>query len=275
MDNFKQKKIGHIFHYTKTIDALRGILDNGFQPSYCREQIGELLYLIPMVSFCNLSIKDVDLYMRYGDYGIGMSVEWALRNRISPVIYVHENSPFNNLHTNVNKILFWDMVEKQMERFTKIIDEAVEKGEKPDTTFGVVKEKDTALLAEVNRLTVPLLQFYKNWKVAYREIEIVTYQEREWRYIPELTDEKKIVSSSEQEYAELIDEHKNPKPHLPKYTLPIDSIKDLKYIIIKEANERNPLIEYLTNRFGQDNLREAIVSGKLMILTNEQVRNDF
>jgi hypothetical protein len=87
-------------------------LKTGFHPSYCQEKIGDLKYLIPMVSFCNISIRDVGLYMRYGDYGIGMTMDWALQNRISPVIYVHENSPFSDLHSRINKLLLWDVMGK-------------------------------------------------------------------------------------------------------------------------------------------------------------------
>ena len=111
-EDFNQKKVGHIFHYTKTFDSLLGILKSGFLPSYCQETVGDLKYLIPMVSFCNISIRDVGLYMRYGDYGIGMTMDWALQNRISPVIYVHENSPFSDLHNKVNKLLLWDIIGK-------------------------------------------------------------------------------------------------------------------------------------------------------------------
>lgn len=50
-DVFNQKKVGHIFHYTKTFDSVLGILTSGFQPSYCQENIDDLTYLIPMVSF--------------------------------------------------------------------------------------------------------------------------------------------------------------------------------------------------------------------------------
>src|SRR5689334_2541951 len=106
--NFTQKRINHIFHYTTSFDSLIGILSNGFVPSYCQEEITDLIYLIPMVSFCNISIRDVDLYMRYGNYGIGMSVNWAIKNRISPVIYIHETSPFNNLDREINYILLQD-----------------------------------------------------------------------------------------------------------------------------------------------------------------------
>lgn len=198
--NFSQKRINHIFHYTQSFDSLRGIVSNGFSPSYCVEQITDLTYLIPMVSFCNISIRDVDLYMRYGNYGIGMSIDWAVKNRISPVIYIHETSPFNNLHREVNKVLLTDLGSRQLADALRQFEEAIEKGEAYNYTVPA-DDRHTQLLSDINKLTVPALQFFKNWKTQYNRQEIITYQEREWRYIPELREEKKIILSSDEEFA--------------------------------------------------------------------------
>lgn len=274
-DIFNQKKVGHIFHYTKTFDSLLGILKTGFHPSYCQEKVGNLKYLIPMVSFCNISIGDVGLYMRYGDYGIGMTMDWALNNRISPVIYVHENSPFSDLHNKINKLLLYDIFGRQFERYQKVIDDAIAKGEHPDTSVGVQKEEDTNLIAAINEITVPALQYFKNWKINYYGKEIITYQEREWRYIPLLKEEKKIVSSDEDAYRPLIDEKQNPKPHLPGYSLVIKSLDDIKYIIIKNDEERKAVYDTLCQMLGTQSVLDALIGGRLMILTDEQIRNDF
>lgn len=213
--------------------------------------------------------------MRYGDYGIGMNMEWALQNRISPVIYVHENSPFSGLHSKLNQLLLWDIIGKRMGRFRKNIEDAVAKGEDPDTSVGIEEEGDTNLIAAINEVTVPTLQYFKNWKIDYYGKEIITYQEREWQYIPLMEGEKKIVSSMEDEYKYLIDEKHNPKPHLPKYALGIYSIKAIKYVIIKSDDERNTVFDALCQKFGKDAVSDALIGGRLILLTNEQVRNDF
>lgn len=272
--NFSQKRINHIFHYTKSFDSLIGVLTKGFSPSYCQEQITDLVYLIPMVSFCNISIRDVDLYMRYGNYGIGMSIDWAIKNRISPVIYIHETSPFNNLHSDINKILLWDLVNGQFADAQRQFKEAMDKGEAYNYS-PPADERHTRLLSEINKLTVPALQFFKNWKVQYQEQEIITYQEREWRYIPDLQDEKKIIPSSDDEFASYSDKEVKPKPHLPKYALQIDSITDLRYIIISNEEERSNVINCLILKFGEKNVLDALFSGTLLILTDQQVKNDF
>lgn len=268
---FNQKRINHIFHYTQNPEALINILTNGFAPSYCEEKITDLTYLIPMVSFCNISIRDVDLYMRYGYYGIGLTIDWALRNRISPVIYIHENSPFNNLHRQINEILLWDLGSRQMADAVKQFEEANAKGEPYNYQSD---EKHTKLLSDINKLTVPALQFFKNWKAEYRGNEIITYQEREWRYIPELGDGKKIILSSEAEFASY-DKEVRPKPHLPEHALQVSSITDLRYIIISHEEERSTIIKCLNEKFSNQKVLEALFNGTLIILTDQQVKNDF
>lgn len=271
---FRQKRINHIFHYTKNFDSLTGIIVDGFSPSYCQEEINDLVYLIPMVSFCNISIRDVDLYMRYGKYGIGMSIDWAIRNRISPVIYVHENSPFNNLHGDINRILLWNMIGNQFANIQQQINDSIDRGEEYEHSPST-DERQVQLISDINMITVPTLQFFKNWKVEYEGQEIITYQEREWRYIPYLESEKRIIPSTDDEFELFSGKGAKPKPHLPKYSLIIESIADIRYIVINNETERNKIIDCLTERFGKATLLDALYQGTLLILTDEQVRNDF
>ena len=225
-----------------------------------------------MVSFCNISIRDVDLYMRYGNYGIGLTLDWALKNRISPVIYIHENSPFNNLHIQINKLLLWDLVSQQMADAVKQFEESTATGEPYNYQSD---EKHTKLVSDINKLTVPTLQFFKNWKTDYKGNEIITYQEREWRFIPELgVEEKKIILSTEAEFATYEKEVK-PKPHLPDHSLQIESITDLRYIIINNEEEKSIIIKCLNEKFGDQKVLEALFNGTLIILTDQQIRNDF
>lgn len=270
---FNQKRVNHIFHYTESLERLLSILSNGFAPSYCEEKLTDLTYLIPMVSFCNISIRDVDLYMRYGNYGIGLTIDWAIKNRISPVIYIHENSPFNSLHRQINEVLLGDFFSKQFADFQQQIHESLEKSEGYSYSPGDTTNQ-TKLLTEINKLTVPALQFFKNWITLYHGNEIITYQEREWRYVPELESGSKIIPSSDPQFAKFIDKTQKPKPHLPNYTLQFD-ISDIRYIIIKNETERIKVIKWLSKIFKPEYVTGAIIEGKLFILTDQQVRNDF
>lgn len=264
---FNQKKINHIFHYTNSFEVLLKIIRNGFAPSYCDEKINDVEYYIPMVSFCNIPLKDVDLYMRYGKYGIGMSFDWALKQSISPVIYIHENTPFKDLHSRINTL--------HLNRFAKtVLEKEIKKIIEEDETE-VNYSEEFEIIKQINEITVPTIQFFKNWKTNFNNKVIITYQEREWRYIPSLIEEKSLITKDDKEFEELNVKGLRPKPHLPKYSLKIDSISDLKYLIIKTEEQRNIIMKLLEKKFSYEKLKDSILSGKFMILTEDQIKNDF
>jgi len=90
-----------LFHFTRTHDALKGILRTTFHPSMAREIIenngANKEFAVPMVSFCDLGLSELPVHMKkYGRYGIGMSKEWAMRQGLNPVAYVNQGSEFTN-----------------------------------------------------------------------------------------------------------------------------------------------------------------------------------
>lgn len=89
---FQKKKINHIVHYTRGYGILEKIINDGFSPSYCLDKINEDEFFIPMISFCNIPLREVGYYIRYGEYGIGMSMDWAINSKVSPVRYIHEKT---------------------------------------------------------------------------------------------------------------------------------------------------------------------------------------
>lgn len=265
---FEQKKINHIFHYTKKISLLKSMLNNGFAASYCFEKVGDNNYYIPMVSFCNISIKDVELYARYGDYGIGMSLDWAIKNAISPVVYTHENTKYRNIHSDINNIQICNLVEKMIPNIL----EAKLKGN-VDTTDYTEYEK---IIEEINRITVPAIQHFKNWKVQYKGKEIITYMEREWRFIPHLPEGvSTIIHETENEFELLKNNNFRNKPHFPELALQITDISDLRYIMIKNESQRSSIIYILNRKFGIEKVTDSILSGKLLIFNPGSIRNDF
>jgi hypothetical protein len=268
-DYFNQKKINHIVHYNDNFETVLKIIKNGFAPSYCKETIGDNDYYIPMVSFCNIPLRDANLYMRYGKYGIGMSLSWALSNSISPVVYIHESTPFRNLHFNINKIHLSNLAGRKLLDTIQVRSGTKSKGDNFDN--------DIKLIAEINKITVPTIQFFKNWKTIYKQKEIITYQEREWRYIPTLDNatEKALISKTDIEFTQLKNKKFKSKPHLPEYVLKIDDINDLRYIIINTDKQRDKILSLLNYKFGIDEVNKSIVSGNLLILKHDTIHNDF
>jgi hypothetical protein len=95
-----------LFHFTG-FDTIKKILTSGgFWPQYSLEHFENTLpseskYVrtyIPMVCFCDLKLtqlSDINISKHtedFGNYGIGFKKSWGIRNKISPVVYVHENS---------------------------------------------------------------------------------------------------------------------------------------------------------------------------------------
>lgn len=95
-----QPKSHTLFHFTKNIDFLRDILKNGFWPRYCLEDAnwysissGDYYIAYPMVCFCDIPLSRVDEHVNfYGNYGVGVTREWAESNGLSPVLYFRENT---------------------------------------------------------------------------------------------------------------------------------------------------------------------------------------
>ncbi|MBA4745922.1 MAG: hypothetical protein H2058_11765 [Muricauda sp.] len=264
---FNQKKINHIFHYLDNFEILIKILKTGFAPSYCKEIINETDYYIPMVSFCNIPLRDVDLYMRYGKYGIGLSLDWALENSISPVIYTHEKTPFKNLHSKINQIQLFNLSKKM---FKNVLDAKLNNQE-DETDYTKYDE----LIKNINKVTVPTIQFFKNWKTKYKGQEIVTYQEREWRYVPTLENEKRLITKEDTEFEQLEKKVFRKKPHLPNHILDISKIEYLRYVIIQNEKQAKRVLNTLKSKFGEENVINSILSGKLMIIKDDLIFNDF
>lgn len=83
-----------IFHFTRSLDSLIGILSEGLIPNYCSETLYDkdginITLGIPMVSFCDIPLsRTYEHTERYGTYAIGLGTEYAEDNGINPLLYV-------------------------------------------------------------------------------------------------------------------------------------------------------------------------------------------
>lgn len=84
-------KSNNLFHFTKNLEYLKSILLNGFMPRYSLEDGGPIkldFIAYPMVCFCDIPISRIgDHTAFYGGYGLGMTKEWGLKNKLTPLIY--------------------------------------------------------------------------------------------------------------------------------------------------------------------------------------------
>ncbi|MFA6016213.1 MAG: abortive infection system antitoxin AbiGi family protein [Gallionellaceae bacterium] len=80
---------------------------NGFWPKYCQEdfkwynpETGLISY--PMVCFCDIPLTRIDAHVKfYGSYGLGLTKQWAMSNKLSPVIYIPNDTRLSNALTRM------------------------------------------------------------------------------------------------------------------------------------------------------------------------------
>ncbi|TOE80703.1 abortive infection system antitoxin AbiGi family protein [Vibrio parahaemolyticus] len=101
-----------LFHFTKSRDTLKLILKNGFWPRYCLEdvewmKVGNTKFAaFPMVCFCDIPLSRVDEHVKfYGEFGIGLTKEWAVKNGLSPIQYVSSNSDVPSAYQKLINVL--------------------------------------------------------------------------------------------------------------------------------------------------------------------------
>lgn len=71
-----------LFHYTKDIEALKGIITEVLLANYCAEVFSyngrEETVGIPMINYCDIPLKRIEGFTkRYGYYAIALSKEWG------------------------------------------------------------------------------------------------------------------------------------------------------------------------------------------------------
>jgi hypothetical protein len=178
-----------LFHFTKTLENLESILSNGFQPRHCQEDIewfgksSHIRLAYPMVCFCDIPLSRLTKHVdSYGNYGLGLTKNWSLRNNLCPVIYTPPESSI----TKLANFLFNRIGSDNNPETIQIL----------YRTLSLIKPLTGKMEAEG--------QF----------IDVDFYQENEWRYIP---DKKSILF--EHEYLSK-KEYYNEK--MEKYTLKFD-----------------------------------------------------
>ena len=113
------------FHYTKDLNSLKGILQNGFKVHFCKEAIysadGKTSYAgIPMVCFCDIPLSHIsEIKYAQSKIGIGMKRTWGIQHKLQPVFYypnskechstrmvIEANRSFNEDKSNIHAFGF-------------------------------------------------------------------------------------------------------------------------------------------------------------------------
>lgn len=241
-----------LIHFTNKKAHLKGILKDNFQVFNCRETIvlggKPNATIIPMVSFCDIPLSEIkDHISKYGNYGIGMTKEWAIKQRLNPVLYMAQTSMLSESYRNA-----WnDLMDRSLDH-DKWTDEEIQLCD---------------VLRYIKNYEGDLTRKGKKTKHNYRFSD-----EREWRYAPPYSDDYEFLVSSKWY------DHKGNKAlcdgKLASLRLGFE-VKDIKYIIIDNDNEISEFINHLRKAKGNKYTLEEVEKLTTRILTVDQIKSDI
>ncbi|MHA8067115.1 abortive infection system antitoxin AbiGi family protein [Aquirufa sp. ROCK2-A2] len=91
-----------LIHVCDSIDTIAKILEKGFRFSYCTEMLEDekrnVVFSYPIISFSDLCWdKAIFILRSYGHSSIAMKKSWAIKNKLSPVLYFERNSELTKI----------------------------------------------------------------------------------------------------------------------------------------------------------------------------------
>ena len=240
------------FHFTSS-EHLIGILENNFYPRYCAEfscHSDKVEMAYPMVCFCDIPLSQISNHIsHYGHYGIGLSREWVIKNRLNPIIYLQDESV---LSKKIDGILM-----SNWETATAV------------PIAQVINDRDNLIYLAMHTKPYEGTQRRDGSTKSIR-----FYDEREWRFIPDIKrigdEELHIIPKN---YTKEQIEEKNSL--LKRHPLVFQPC-DVKYIIIEKEGERSSMIKKIARIKSTKNYgKEEIELLKSKIISVEQIVGDF
>jgi hypothetical protein len=250
-----------LFHFTKSIENIQSILSNNFSPRYCLERVEfidkqTLDLAIPMVCFCDIPLSQIKMHIKtYGSYAIGLKKEWAQSNGISPVFYLYNNSQTS---ISINKFL----------KNSAFVDKAKQLLVN-DNSFSKMKE----FIEFIFYCKSYMGEMWRNNELIK---DITFYNEREWRYVPNIIElEKKnpryIINKKEYDNYDLRSDYNQAISDFKINFTP----KDIKYIIISKETERINMVRLIEQIKGSLYTHNDLKVLTSKIISAEQIDQDF
>jgi hypothetical protein len=246
-----------LFHFTRSIENIIGILTNDFIPHYSLENFSlegtdtpEDYRAIPMVSFCDIPLSQIRNHVKhYGHYALGLTKEWARSRGISPVIYTYP--------TALSMLSILEIM----------------------TSMQKAKSLRRSGLKHIDYLCYFLKQYegkiYRDGKFSDEVVRF--YDEREWRFVPPLEilmsgnvnsllykedyDDKKLLELQHQKLADVC-----PLAFSPRY---------IRYVIVENESERLHMMDRILSIKGPNHLYDEVRALTSRIISLEQIIGDF
>ncbi len=238
-----------IIHFTNNKDALKGILTDNFRLSYCSEKVNlneaTIEFAAPMVSFCDIPLSQVKNHItKYGAYGIGLTKEWAEKQKLNPVIYIEKNSTLANSYLKIY------------------------------TEYIVNSKKDLLSIDEKEKSIIDILRYIKNYQDDLTRGGTVhkNYRfsdEREWRYVLDYNKKAQYIYALDSNFNKetanqsLVDDRLTFEPN------------DIKYVIIERESEIPEFLNLFRDAKGKNYSFHDVERLMTRIITTEQIVEDF
>jgi hypothetical protein len=272
-----------LFHFTQEYDTLVSIINNGFYPRYCIEKFSAYEIAnntaIPMICFCDIPLSKANFHMNdYGKYALGMKKEWAIKSGISPVFYTTDKGLCYKRIYDIFGFLLDEFMENPLGQTAEICKNIESLGgvEIPEKINSRIK------LEQLNKKLPSIIGAIIDTKYNTKPIEGISnktgklkkfYDEKEWRLIPIIEESLgKFSSINEYQFSDSKFSEENKK--IEKYALKFD-YTDIEYIIVEDDSKREDIISALKKHFNTPDGENYINSQKIIILTPEQINNDF
>ncbi|MFQ2284839.1 hypothetical protein HQK30_11980 [Aeromonas hydrophila] len=209
-----------LFHFTKNIETLKHILTAGFWPRYCSEdtrwhgQVDAQTVAFPMTCFCDIPLSRISDHVKfYGQFGLGMTREWATANGLNPIIYVTEG---NNLVTELRKL----------NQHANALTEHKQAAAKETMRYIYANTKPVNGVMVVDGVPV----------------EKEFYLESEWRYVPQHVNIKAYLMNDIFSNEGLLSlENEKTRQHCRLQLTP----KDIKYIFVRSDSDIPEMINFI------------------------------
>jgi hypothetical protein len=196
---------------------------DGFWPRYCLEDLTWYTHEVnfagfPMVCFCDIPLSRISEHVDfYGEFGIGVTKEWGLSNKLNPVSYIVGSSHYGNAINNLYKHVDYD----------------------GDSEYYKGSNKD------LNHILAHLKPLEGKMQIAGNLIDKEFYQENEWRYFPKNKDVSPWISKNDFEKQETLDASNLKAKELCSLKI---SPNDIKYIFVKKDSDIPDMIDFIQTK---------------------------
>lgn len=246
-----------LFHFTNSAENLLNILENEFSPRYCLEDLTMLNYssklgnylemAIPMVCFCDIPLSRIKTHISYyGNYGIGMTKSWGIKNGICPINYADKNSSSSKYMQGLLEFMAATVNNKGM-------------------------EKAQINLAYLIRFVKPYIGDF--WRSSGTIKNHHFYDEREWRYVPESDLLGLPFKLSKNQFLNSIERTEANTNMSNKCKINFEP-DDIKYIIIEKEDQITSMInaiERIKNKYDSTTMKKLTTR----IISKQNIIEDF